>query len=54
MVDYKTGEHKGGNVDAFLDGERERYKGQLDAYAKATGGARPALYFPLLKGWREW
>jgi hypothetical protein len=53
-VDYKTGEHRGGSVDAFLDAERERYKAQLDEYAKAMQGARPALYFPLLKGWREW
>ncbi|HLX81731.1 MAG TPA: UvrD-helicase domain-containing protein [Burkholderiales bacterium] len=54
VVDYKTGEHRGGSVDAFLDSERERYKAQLDEYAKAMKGARPALYFPLLKGWREW
>jgi len=54
VVDYKTSEHTGGGVDAFLDAERARYQAQLDAYAKATGGARPAIYFPLLKGWREW
>ena len=54
VVDYKTGEHKGGSVDAFLDSERDRYRKQLDDYARAKEGARPALYFPLLKGWREW
>ena len=29
---------------------------QLDGYARALGipGARRGLYFPLLKGWREW
>jgi len=54
VVDYKTSEHKGGGIDAFLDAERERYKVQLDGYAAAVGGARRALYFPLLKGWREW
>src|SRR6185503_6695713 len=54
VVDYKTSEHKGGGVDAFLDAERERYKLQLDRYSDAVGGAHRALYFPLLKGWREW
>jgi ATP-dependent exoDNAse (exonuclease V) beta subunit len=54
VVDYKTSEHKGGSLEAFLDAERARYKPQLDAYAKAKRGARASLYFPLLKGWREW
>jgi ATP-dependent exoDNAse (exonuclease V) beta subunit len=54
VVDYKTSEHKGGGIDAFLDAERKRYQAQLDEYAKAKAGARPALYFPLLRGWREW
>jgi len=54
VVDYKTSEHRGGGIDAFLDAERGRYKAQLDGYAAAVGGARRALYFPLLKGWREW
>jgi ATP-dependent exoDNAse (exonuclease V) beta subunit len=54
VVDYKTSEHKGGGLEAFLDAERERYRAQLDEYAKAKSGARAALYFPLLKGWREW
>jgi hypothetical protein len=54
VVDYKTSSHKGGGVEAFLDAQRERYAAQLDAYAGLVGGARRALYFPLLKGWREW
>ena len=54
VVDYKTSEHTGGGIDAFLDAERERYEAQLDGYAAAVGGARRALYFPLLRGWREW
>ena len=53
VVDYKTSEHKGGGIDAFLDAERERYKAQLDGYAEAMKGARRGLYFALLKGWRE-
>ena len=56
IVDYKTSGHEGGNVDAFLDQERERYEKQLARYAAALG--EPAtmlgLYFPLLSGWREW
>ena len=54
VVDFKTSSHEGGDIEAFLDGQRERYKAQLDGYATAVGGARRALYFPLLKGWREW
>jgi ATP-dependent exoDNAse (exonuclease V) beta subunit len=56
IVDYKTSGHEGGNVDAFLDQERERYDKQLARYAATLG--EPAtmlgLYFPLLSGWREW
>ena len=47
----------GGDVDAFLDRERERYAGQLARYAMALGGEEATmlgLYFPLLAGWREW
>jgi hypothetical protein len=59
IVDYKTGMHEGGDLDAFLDRERERYRGQLERYATllARIESRPirlGLYFPLLKGWREW
>ena len=38
IVDYKTGTHEGGDLDAFLDNREIRL----------------GLYFPLLKGWREW
>ncbi len=54
VVDYKTSEHKGGGIEAFLNAERERYAAQLDGYAEAVGGARRGLYFALLRGWREW
>jgi ATP-dependent exoDNAse (exonuclease V) beta subunit len=54
IVDFKTGGHEGAFVEAFLDSERERYAGQLRAYAAALGGApRLGLYFPLIPGWRE-
>ena len=41
---------------ALPRGEEERYRAQLERYAAATGkaDARRGLYFPLLKGWREW
>ena len=53
VVDYKTGEHRG-DVEKYLDEQQKRYAAQLDAYAAALEGARRGLYFPLLKGWREW
>ncbi len=59
IVDYKTGVHQGGDLAAFLDREQERYREQLDRYAKVMAGLDPrpvrlALYFPLLRAWREW
>jgi ATP-dependent helicase/nuclease subunit A len=59
IVDYKTGMHEGAELDPFLDRERERYRTQLEGYAALLGRieSRPTrlgLYFPLLRGWREW
>ena len=59
IVDYKTGVHEGADRQSFLDNERERYRPQLERYAvlMARLDARPirlALYFPLMRGWREW
>lgn len=59
IVDYKTGSHEGGDLDAFLDREQMRYREQLERYALVMRrlDARPirlALYFPLLQAWREW
>ena len=36
--------------------EQERYREQLERYVLAVEKpeARRGLYFPLLKGWREW
>jgi len=41
IIDYKTSVHEGADVAAFLDNERERYRGQLERYAKLmqAGGA---------------
>ncbi len=59
IIDYKTSTHEGGGLDAFLDREQERYRGQLERYAAVLSklDSRPirlGLYFPLLGGWREW
>lgn len=58
VVDYKTSEHAGGNLDAFMDSEWQRYSDQLHRYAGLLSlteqrATRVALYFPLLKAWRE-
>ena len=58
IVDYKTSSHEGAGLEAFLDNERERYRGQLDLYRRIFSAlderpVRAALYFPLLNGWRE-
>jgi ATP-dependent exoDNAse (exonuclease V) beta subunit len=59
IVDYKTGVHEGGDREGFLDQERERYRAQLDRYARLLQlmedrEVRCGLYFPLMRGWREW
>jgi len=55
IVDYKTGSHEGGDPEAFLDRELERYRPQLERYGRLVRGldARPirlALYYPLVEG----
>jgi len=56
IVDYKTSSHEGADPEGFLAREQERYRDQLERYALAIANprARRGLYFPLLKGWREW
>ncbi|MCX7184533.1 MAG: UvrD-helicase domain-containing protein [Nitrosospira sp.] len=59
VVDYKTSSHEGTDVEGFLDREQQRYRAQLERYAALMRriDERPVklgLYFPLLKGWREW
>lgn len=59
IVDFKTSTHEGGGLDRFLAEEVERYRNQLARYAqllrmfKPGETVRAALYFPLLKQWRE-
>ena len=43
----------------FLDREQQRYRAQLERYAALMRRideqpVKLGLYFPLLKGWREW
>ncbi len=59
IVDYKTSYHEGGELDAFIDSEQERYRFQLERYArlmhlKDNRPIRLGLYFPLLQIWRSW
>jgi ATP-dependent helicase/nuclease subunit A len=59
IVDFKTGSHEGGGLERFLDEEVLRYRDQLHRYARLMKLFRPeqpvqaALYFPLMKQWRE-
>jgi ATP-dependent exoDNAse (exonuclease V) beta subunit len=53
IVDYKTSEHEGADLDAFLASEVERYTPQLRRYAAALPGRSAlGLYFPLMGRWR--
>jgi len=59
VIDYKTSQHQGGGLELFLDREVQRYRGQLERYARLArrSGSQPirlGLYFPLIRGWREW
>ena len=59
VIDYKTSQHQGGGLEQFLDREVERYKPQLQRYARFASklGPQPVrlgLYFPLMRAWREW
>ncbi|HEY6645457.1 UvrD-helicase domain-containing protein [Povalibacter sp.] len=59
VVDFKTSAHEGGGLEQFLDEESVRYRPQLMRYGRLMrlfDGARKvraALYFPLLRAWRE-
>ncbi len=59
IVDYKTSTHGGSDVDVFLDNEKKRYESKMQEYAQAIRAidSHPiylGLYFPMLKGWRQW
>ncbi len=59
IVDFKTSQHQGADLDAFLDSEVARYRSQLERYAHALAAVDPrpiqlGLYFPLLAEFRGW
>ncbi len=59
IIDYKTSEHQGADLQTFLNREQERYLPQLEAYATLVSRLKKGpiwlgLYFPLLDQWREW
>jgi ATP-dependent exoDNAse (exonuclease V) beta subunit len=59
VIDYKTSEHQGGGLEEFLDREQQRYGAQMARYAALARRLGPepvrvALYFPLMRAWREW
>jgi len=59
IVDYKTSRRESGGIEAFLDDQVDRYRSQLEKYGHVMSSLddrpiRAGLYFPLLKGWREW
>jgi len=58
VIDYKTSSHAGGDTEAFLRQQLERYRAQLTSHsqlARALGPepVRAALYLPLLGAFRE-
>jgi ATP-dependent exoDNAse (exonuclease V) beta subunit len=59
IIDFKTSSHEGGGREAFLQSEIERYRIQMERYAKLMRAWKPkepvktALYFPLMGEWRE-
>ncbi len=59
IIDYKTSQHEGGNKEAFIANERNRYRQQLDRYATlmrhySDHPVRVGLYFPLLGQFEHW
>jgi hypothetical protein len=58
VIDYKTSQHLGSGIEQFLDREVERYRPQLQRYARMAQRLGPepvrvGLYFPLMRAWRE-
>lgn len=59
VIDYKTGNHEGADIENFMNREQIRYYEQLNYYAKLmrqldSQPIKLGIYFPLIKGWREW
>ena len=59
IIDFKTSEHAGGDLEGFLDAQREKYRGPMAVYRALFARLDPrpiraGLYFPLFAGWREY
>jgi ATP-dependent helicase/nuclease subunit A len=60
IIDYKTGTHEGTALENFLEQQKDRYREQLERYARLMvqrdyhRPIRLGLYFPLLGEWLEW
>ncbi|HWP94165.1 MAG TPA: UvrD-helicase domain-containing protein [Gammaproteobacteria bacterium] len=59
IVDFKTSRHEGGEPEEFLAREVERYRPQLERYARlvrrlSDAPIRLGLYYPLLGALRAW
>lgn len=59
IIDFKTSEHQGANLERFMNEEQRRYRQQMQNYGTLLsrimpGAIRLGLYFPLLNAWREW
>ena len=60
IIDYKTSSHEGSALADFLDREKMRYQHQLEHYAElmrqidTRHTIKLGIYFPLMRGWREW
>lgn len=59
IIDYKTSSHEGGSRGVFLNREKERYRPQLEIYARllqdmGQSNISVGLYFPLLDEWVAW
>ena len=55
IIDYKTGQHMGADLEVFFKNEKNRYRPQLNQYEnlfKLSGETRvikKALYYPMHK-----
>jgi ATP-dependent exoDNAse (exonuclease V) beta subunit len=59
IIDFKTSLHEGAGLENFLEQEKDRYREQLERYARlmVQRDDRPirlGLYFPLIGAWLEW
>ncbi len=59
IIDFKTSDPEGGDLDAFLESQRRAYQAQLERYAAVLShldgrSIRVGLYFPMVSRWVEW